>query len=169
MRDVETHRFAHLEDNQMNIARALMDNQDLLKWMIYLEYDYPLEQKDVPKRGLIGEYIRFEKFYEDALYDKKAMIFISPYRANYSIKRSVVRDLYEVNIVVPNELSYNYDTLTSRSSKIAEEVVKTLDQQDIAGIGRMWLQEFYYVRATKNHNGWNLIFNISSSGYRSNS
>lgn len=165
MRDMTTLRFKQLSDNIINIAEALIDNEGLVRLLMNIEQDNPYGCK-ADRRKIFGEYIRFEKYEEDSVNDKKAMIFISPRRGYYRQKASLTAEMFEVNILVPNEFAFDYTNMVSRSAELASLVVNQLDQQPVAGVGRMWLEEFDYIRATRNHNGWTLIFRVTSASYR---
>ena len=129
-------KFKHISDNTNKLVSALLDNQDFLKWIVYLEDD-PLSMPHVPPQHILGNKLILTEFNEKILKEREIKVFLTPFRGVPHRGKVLADDVYEMNITMPNEYSYIYPYRLDRRGEIARQVTISLDQQRVAGIGEV--------------------------------
>lgn len=131
-------RYENISNNLNDIVDVLVGNDELLMWTINL-VDDPLSDKNPPikKRDVLGNAIVLTRVNETILNKTMGKIFIVPRGGSEPKGRQgILADtVFEVNIALPNHLSYNYARRTDRFSEIASQIAKSLDGKKITGIG----------------------------------
>ena len=131
-------RYENISKNMNEIVDELLKNKSLLRWITYLDDDPLSEEKpDVKLSRVLGKKIVLTKVNESILTEAEGIVFITPKGgAEKRNQKGVLADtIFEVNIAMPNHLSYSYPLRTDRFSTIASEIAKTLDGKNITGVG----------------------------------
>lgn len=133
-------KFKHISDNTNKLVSALLDNQDFLKWITYLEDD-PISEPDIENvyalGNILGNRLILTEFNEKILDKRKIVVFLTPFKGTPHRGKVLADDVYEMNIVMPNEYSYIYPYRLDRRGEIARQVAISLDQKRVAGIGEV--------------------------------
>jgi hypothetical protein len=138
-------KFKHIGINTVKIVMALVKNQNILRYIKYLDND-PLNtsKPNVSSSGIIDNStgngnIFLTKFDESILTEDKIFIFFNPYKPKgsfgYDSRNTLGKDLYSLDILIQPRYWVLQGRGELRAFLIAYEICQSIDQQSIAGIG----------------------------------
>lgn len=134
-------KFKHIGSNGMKIIFELLNNQNFLRYIKYLEVDDPLDKNlpDIPSNGIINDgankgCIFPMPFNDSFLTDTSAILFFNPYEFD-NLRHTVSTDVYSMDIIIPNRYWYIYTLGAWRPYLIIYEIVQSLDRKKVAGLG----------------------------------
>lgn len=135
-------KFKHISENTRKLVDALLDNQEFLKWITYLD-DNPSSMPKVNPKYVLGDRIILTRFNEDILKERVIKIFLSPFKGISHRDQILADDVYTMDIAMPNDFSYIYKYMIDRFAEIARQVAISLDQQRVTGIGEVKVDSSY--------------------------
>lgn len=131
-------RYGNVSENINDLVDELIQNENLLRWLTYLD-DNPLStnKPNVKRKGVIGDKIILTRINENILTKTEAKLFIYPRGGveKRNMKNVMAETIFEANILLPNELGYIYPMRVDRFAAIASEIAKSLDGKNITGVG----------------------------------
>jgi len=129
-------KFKYIEENLTNILYTMVTNQNLLRYISYLDDD-PLDpSKPDITSNLIGTQIMLIPFDLNVLTKQEINLFINPVQGDLSVKRPIGTHTFIIDIVVPNKFWLLKGKI--RAFRIADEIASNIDGLNIAGIG--WVE-----------------------------
>ena len=159
-------KFKFIEENLSKMLILLVNNQDFKRYIVYLD-KYPLDPTlpDV-NDNLIGKYIFLQPFSEDILEESRVMLFINPYEGDLK-DIHIGYDTYVIDIIVPIRYWLIAGKGEIRPFRIAREIANTLDNQYIAGIGRINIVKYRLFKVNELYAGlalWVNVVNATAKG-----
>lgn len=144
---------------------AMVSNQDLLRYIYYLD-DNPLSSSNSDITStLIGTHIILTLFNTDVLDSqniKQVYVFFNPYNGNL-VPSPVYSDVYTMEIVIPSQ--YWLMDGKIRWARIANEIGKSIDGLYIAGIGKVNITNYRTFRVNNMYMGVQLQIGVGSVGH----
>ena len=168
-------KFAFIEQNMKKMLAPLKQNQNLLRFIQYLS-DFPLDlevfdetsgdaipQPDIVSTDLISDKIIIPTLFNtNIVIDSKVYLYFSPLRGNIQDTRTpIFESRYIFDIICPFASYVINGTQEFRPFRIANEICKSLDCQDVAGIGQVYLYDYSLATVNANYLGMRLFFKIN--------
>lgn len=156
-------KFKHIEDNLIKLSKLLVENQNIKRYIYYLDND-PLNpsKPDITEDLVESKHILCTLFDKTVLTEPKVRIFLNPLQGvlnNPSL--SVI--VFTLEIVIP---SPNWDIEgigKLRAFRIADEFAQDIDGQKVAGIGEVNITDFKTYKINESYFGMVLYIEINSS------
>lgn len=153
-------KFKHIENNLLKLLTLIINNQNILKYIYYLDDD-PLSKPDVTE-NLIGKNVILTLFDENVLSEQAIKIFINPYKGD--LRTQPLSNLsFVIDIVIPNSKWILHGLGQLRAYRIADEIAQLIDQKNVAGIGECEITQFKAFRINEEYSGLSLEIKINSS------
>jgi len=133
-------KFKHMSKNTIKLVFTLLGNQNLLRYIHYLGDYNPLDgnlPNASPGEVKVNNFI-LTTFNEKILEETKISIFLNPHRINFN-RSATAKLVFELVIVVPYKYWIIKDIGELRACSIAYEIAQTIDQQNIVGIGDVFI------------------------------
>lgn len=129
-------RYKSISDDTNILVDALLNNQDFLKWIAYLEPN-PSSMPYVPPKHILKNRLVLTKFNESILIENEVKVFLYYLKSIPNRNSLLIDNIYEVHIVLPNDYSFIYEYRLNRLTEIARRIAISLDQQRLTGIGEV--------------------------------
>ncbi len=151
-------KLKHISENTSKLVTAILLNQDLLKYIYYLDNAvHPLDKSnaDVSWLKVRDSNFIFAHFNEEILTDKKILVFFNPMTSDFR-NPTLSKDIYSLSVAIPHRywVIGNNSGFELRGWSIMREIAKTIDQKNIAGIGDVLMTN---VQAGKLNNSFSII------------
>ena len=154
-------KFKHIENNLLKLLALILNNQNILKYIYYLDDD-PLNQPNVSVNLLETNNIILTLFDENILSEQKIKVFLNPLQGNFD--NMPLSDLvYILDIVVPNSKWILHGLGQLRAYRISDEFSQMVDGQMVAGIGETEIIKFKTFKVNDNYSGLSLLISVKSS------
>jgi hypothetical protein len=141
-------KFELLSDNLVNILRNIVDNQNIAKYLTYLQ-DNPLSQPDVPNpRSLMsGDTKKVFPFPFNINGQTQQDIQIHVFYPRSKISNRIVQNTTIIFDVVchKNLWLFNDGNPSIRPYKLATEILNTFDEKSIGTIGKLVFSGFDHI------------------------
>jgi len=136
-------KFKHMSKNTIKLLFTLLSNQSLLRYVHYLGDYNPLDSNlsDVDASEVKSNNFVLTKFNEKILNETKISIFFNPHRGHFN-KSTTAKHIYELVVVIPYKYWVIEDISELRAFSIADEIAKTIDQENIVGIGDVSIVDY---------------------------
>lgn len=133
-------KFRDTSQNKMNLLMAMLQNNDLRKWVYYLT-DNPSEEPDIPVQKVINEHFNLNKFSDDIQQMSKVILFIDPVEGIFRHNKPSAEE-WAISIALPNEFWFIKETGKERVFEIAHRIALCIDDQRLAGIGKALITSY---------------------------
>jgi len=154
-------KFKHIENNLLKLLALILTNQNMLKYIYYLDDD-PLGQPNVSVNLLETNNIILTLFDEKILTEQQIKVFLNPLQGN--LEYLPLSDLtYTLDIVIPNNKWILHGLGQLRAYRISDEFAQMVDGQMVAGIGETEITKFRTYKVGDNYSGLSLWIKINSS------
>jgi len=172
---MESLKFSFVEQNMKNLLLPLRQNQNFLRFSQYLS-DNPLDlevfdktsgdiipQPDIVSTDLIADKIIIPTLFNTIIAtDSKVYLYFSPLRGSIQDTRTpIFESRYIFNIICPFASYVINGTQEFRPFRIANEICKSLDCQDVAGIGQVYLYDYFLEPISSNYLSMKMFFKIN--------
>lgn len=163
---MESQKFKHIEDNLTNILLTMINNQNLKRYIKYLN-DNPLEkslsQPDITD-NLIGTNILLTPLNTEVVTVENVYIFINPFSGDLT-RYPVSDDIYSIDIMIPNDKWLISGKI--RPIRIAHEISKNIDGLNIAGIGKVEITHYKTSVINRIFSCFSIFINVGSTSIKS--
>ena len=154
-------KFKHIENNLLKLLGLILNNQNMLKYIYYLDNN-PLSNEDVSVNLLESGNIILTLFDEEILSEQQVKVFLNPLQGE--LNKLPLSDLiFILDIVVPNSKWLLSGIGQLRSYRIADEFAQMVDGQSVAGIGEVEISRFRAFKVSDKYSGLSLSIKINSS------
>ena len=154
-------KFKHIENNLLKLLALILTNQNMLKYIYYLDDD-PLGQPNVSVNLLDTNNIILTLFDEKILTEQQIKVFLNPLQGN--LEYLPLSDLtYTLDIVIPNNKWILHGLGQLRAYRISDEFAQMVDGQMVAGIGETEITRFRTYKVGDGYSGLSLWIKINSS------
>lgn len=152
--------------NTTKIVMSMLGNQNLLRYLSYLE-DNPLDKSlpNISPMVVKQNNVVLTQFNQDILMDTKILMFINPFKGRFTFK-TLANDVYAIEIIIPYKYWLIEDTGELRAFSIAYEIAKTIDQQNIAGIGDVNIIEWNSYKINEIFSGLTLFIEVTNAAIK---
>lgn len=158
-----SYKFRNIEEYLLTIYELIINNQNLLKYMYYLDND-PLSHANISQSVInnnIKDHILLTLFDINILTDEKVQLFLNPYKGNLRDRPSSDL-LYRLDIVVPTDKWRLKGLGQLRAYRIADEFSQMVDGQAIAGVGNVVIFDFDAFKLSDKFSCLSLKFEVKS-------
>lgn len=128
-------KFKHTSGNKMKLLFAILENDELRKWLYYIKED-PSSEKDVSVDAILERNITLSKFSEEIITESKVILLIDPIEGSFDFN-AMSTENWAITIIIPNEFWFMKQLGKERSFEIASLIAQTIDDQRLAGIGKV--------------------------------
>lgn len=140
----------------------IMQNQNILKYIYYLESSNPLTEPDIQENLIESGIIVPAPFDSDILNENESRVFINPFEGNLrGISLSSISFLIEICIPIKHWTVPGQGKI--RVFRIADEFSRKADQQRIAGVTETEVERFRIFKVADRYAGLTLWVNVNSS------
>ena len=154
-------KFKHIENNLLKLLALILTNQNMLKYIYYLDDD-PLGQPNVSVNLLDTNNIILTLFDEKILTEQQIKVFLNPLQGN--LEYLPLSDLtYTLDIVIPNNKWILHGLGQLRAYRISDEFAQMVDGQMVAGIGETEITRFKTYKVGDSYSGLSLWIRVNSS------
>lgn len=158
---MESQKFKHIENNLINIAYLIAENKNIKRLVKYLDNNpLDLSKPDV-EDDLIYTNIFLTPFSDDLTTKGKVFVFINPLKGNFK-PQPIGEELYVIDIIVPLENWVIRGEGQLRAFRIAHEISKMIDAQEVAGLGEVEISEFKVYKLNEHFAGLSLFVEVNS-------
>ena len=133
-------KFKNTSHNKMKLLMAILENGELRKWLYYLTDD-PSAEKDVEVDDVLNRNIIVTKFNENIIKESTALLLIDPTEGGFNFNMPSV-ETWAITIIIPNEFWFMQQYGSERIFEIAHLVAQTIDDQRLAGIGKVLITSY---------------------------
>ncbi len=162
-------KFKYISENILKIILALLPNQNLLRYIHYLDEEnkHPLDPTlpNVSAGIIKNNNFIFTHFNEEILTEAKVLIFFNSRHGRFSHKNALSEDIFQMDIIVPYDfwMIETDGTLELRAYSIAYEIAKVLEEKsDIAGIGKLSIIDYDSAKVSDRHSRLTLFMKASN-------
>jgi hypothetical protein len=127
-------KFKFMSENTLKILNTILANQNYLKYVKYLT-DYPLQGADISPADVFKNNVSLSHFREDIVTETQITVFFCPYITRFK-GTTLSDDDFLLVTVIPNEYWTIQNNTRIRAMEMAREVIESIDQQYVAGIGK---------------------------------
>jgi len=156
-------KFKHMSKNTIKLVFTLLGNQNLLRYIHYLGDYNPLDGNlpnaspgEVKTRNFV-----LTTFNEKILEETKVSIFLYPHVSNFA-RRSTAKDIYELVIAIPYKYWVIEDVGELRAFEIANEIAKSIDFENIVGIGNVYITRAETFKVNNEFSGLVMHFEVTN-------
>jgi len=154
-------KFKHIENNLLKLLALILTNQNMLKYIYYLDDD-PLSQPNVSVNLLDTNNIILTLFDEKILIEQQIKVFLNPLQGN--LEYLPLSDLtYTLDIIIPNSKWILHGLGQLRAYRISDEFAQMVDGQMVAGIGETEITRFKTYKVGDSYSGLSLWIRVNSS------
>jgi hypothetical protein len=155
-------KFKHIENNLLKLLALILNNQNILKYIYYVDSDDPLSQPEVTVNLLETNNIILTLFDEEILQENQVKVFLNPYQGNLKIQP--LSDLtFVLDIIIPNSKWLLHGLGQLRPYRIADEFAQMVDGKMVAGIGDVEITKFTAYKVGTQYSGLSLQIKVNSS------
>jgi hypothetical protein len=157
-----TNKFKFMGQNLDKMMYMLVTNQNILRYMKYLDNN-PLDvgKTDVAEEELKGQFIT-DIFDPEILEVTKNKMFFHPMEGALETQ-PIGYDIYMLDIIIPSRYWKLEGQGEFRAFKIAEEIAKKIDGQQVAGIGLIDIIKWKTYRIESSYKGLTLWIKVNST------
>lgn len=154
-----SYKFRNLEKNLIKLILPIANNENIKRYLCYLDED-PLDKNkpDITK-NIINEYIYLMPFNEKTLNDSKVMIFYYPEYGDLRRKPTGTHR-FLMDIICPYSAWIFQGKM--RPIEIANEVSKLIDGKNIAGVGEVNITNYKSGKLDETYGFFTLFIEIES-------
>lgn len=172
-------KFSNVETDMLSILTPLKNNQTFLRMIKYLS-NYPLEQQtyDTVKNVVVsqpdlpvpydltgdstgGRLILLTLFNQNIVTEAKVYIFFSHLDFSSNESQSIIANHdYVMDILIPYQNVQMDDKL--RNIRIVDEIMKSVDNQYIAGFNQVFIKKGKDYILNANYQGVTLYFSVQN-------
>lgn len=144
-------KFKFIEQNLMNILMLVVTNQNILRYIKYLNDD-PLDDYLPDVEGtLINEHIILSPFDKEVASVSEVKLFFYPFKSHLKSK-PLGKHVYMFDIICPIRYFILQGRGEFRTIRIADEIARMIDGQTITGIGEITIPDAYLSRLSNDSN-----------------
>lgn len=142
-------KYKFISENSQKLLDPLLKNKNLLKLLKYTSND-PLSEGDVDIETVIDDgtnnpesIIYLDIFNPKIAIAEKISVYFSPYKSakKYSHENIALgKFLFTLDVAIPHEYFVLRGQGKFRAWEIAYEIAKSIDQQEVAGIGKVLIE-----------------------------
>lgn len=159
-------KFKYTSENKMNLLFAILENDELRKWLYYLT-DNPSTEPDVSVDAILSRNINTAKFSEEILTESKVILLIDPVDGGFNENRMSVEN-WAVTIILPNEFWFMPQYGKERTFEIAHLIAQTIDDQRLTGIGRVLITSYRTYNINQRWTALTLFTEVVNHNYPNN-
>jgi hypothetical protein len=142
-----------------------MGNQNVLKYIYYVDSDDPLSQTDVTQDLIQTGNIILTPYNPTLLSQEKICLFINPYEGN--LKHQPLSDItFLIDVIIPINKWLLAGLGEIRAFRIADEIAQLIDQKSVAGIGQVEIEKFRMFKLDDTYGGLTLWVKVNSSSMK---
>lgn len=158
-------KFKHIENNYSTLLGLILENQNVLKYLYYLNND-PLSQPDVEVNLIETGNIVLTMFDGEITTEEKIKMFFYPATGNLN-SYPISNIVFEVDLVMPISKWLLYGQGLIRPFRIMDEISQVIDQQKVAGISEAKITNFRCSRVERTDYGClSALIEIKSSAMK---
>jgi len=157
-------KFKHIENNLIKLLMLFIGNQNICKYIYYLNDD-PLNNADVSIDLINNGNIIVAPYNEKIIMEEKVIVFLNPLLGsldNYPLSTIT----YEMDIVTPIDKWILSGLGQFRTFRIADEFSQLIDQQKVAGIKDVTITKFKIFKVNDSFSGLSLLIDVNSSSMK---
>lgn len=133
-------KFKYTSENKMNLLFAILENDELRKWLYNLTQD-PSAEPDVSVDDVLSKNICTAKFSEEILTESKTYLLIDPVDGGFRPGMMSVEN-WAITLALPNEFWFMPQHGKERAFEIAHLIAQTIDDQRLTGIGKVLITSY---------------------------
>jgi len=132
-----------MSKNTVKLIFTLLGNQNLLRYIHYLGDYNPLDGNlpNVNPGEVKANNFVLTTFNEKILEETKVSIFLNPHRGHFN-RSTTAKHIYELVVTIPYKYWIIEDISELRAFSIADEIAKSIDQENIVGIGDVFIVDY---------------------------
>lgn len=158
-------KFKHIENNLIKLLTLIVSNQNILKYIYYIDSDDPLSQPDVTEDLIENGNIILTPFNPEVLSQEKICMFFNPYEGN--LKNQPLSDIvFLIDLIIPTNKWLLSGLGQIRAFRIADEIAQDIDQKNVAGIGQTEIERFRMFKLNDVYSGLTLWIKVNSSSMK---
>jgi hypothetical protein len=156
-------KFKHMSKNTIKLIFTLLGNQNLIRYIHYLGGYNPLDSNlpDVSPGEVKTRNFVLTTFNEKILEETKVSIFLYPHVSNFS-RKSTAKDIYELVIAIPYKYWVIEGVSELRAFEIANEIAKSIDFENIVGIGNIYITRAETFKVNDEFSGLVMNFEVTN-------
>lgn len=159
---MESTKFLKIENNLLNLLEVILNSQNILKYIYYIDSNDPLSESDISIDLIENGNIILTLYNEDILSDKNVCLFLNPIRGDLS-KQPLSNLDYSLDIIMNTSLWIISGKGELRAYRIADEFAKLVDGKNITGIGDVIITRFESYKLGKDFSGLSLLIKINNT------
>ena len=133
-------KFKYTSENKMKLLFAILENTELRKWIYHLT-NSPWEEPKVSIDDILKRNICTSKFSEEILTESKVLLLLDPVDGGFNPNLMSVEN-WAITIALPNEFWFMEQHGMERTFEIAHLIAETIDDQRLAGIGKVLITSY---------------------------
>lgn len=158
-------KFKHIENNLMKLLALIVGNQNILKYIYYIDSNNPISQPDVTQDLIENGNIILTPFNSEVLSKEKICMFINVHEGN--LKYQPLSDIVIlIDVIIPIKKWLLNGLGQIRVFRIADEIAQLIDQKNVAGIGQVEINNFRTYKVDNTYGGLTLWIKINSSSMK---
>lgn len=162
---MESTKFTKIETNLLKLLEVILNSQNILKYIYYIDSNDPLSESDVSIDLIENGNIILTLYNESIITSKGVYLFLNPLRGDLS--KQPLSDLsYSLDVIMDTTLWIIQGKGELRAYRIADEFAKLVDGKNITGIGDVVITKFDSFKLGNDFSGLSLLIKINNTTLR---
>lgn len=158
-------KFKNIENNLLKLLDIILNNQNILKYIYYINSNNPLSESDVTVNLLETGNIILTPFDPTILTEESIRLFINPLEGSFNAS-SLSNLTFLIDIILPVGKWIIDGMGQIRCFRLADELSKEIDQQRIMGISECEITKFKIYKVDDTYAGLSLLIKVNSSSMK---
>jgi hypothetical protein len=158
-------KFANIENNLLKLLAIILNNQNILKYIYYIDSDNPLAESDVTIDLIQNGNIILSPFDPTILTEETMKVFINPLEGNFNAL-ALSNLTFLIDIVLPVRKWLIPGMGKIRVFRISDELSQEIDHQKIMGMSECEVQKFRIYKVNDSYAGMSLWIKVNSSSMK---
>ena len=158
-------KFKNIENNLLKLLDLILNNQNILKYLYYINSNNPLAESTVSTNLLESGNIILTPFDPTVLTEEAMRMFINPLEGSFN--SSSLSDLvFLIDVIVPINKWLISGMGQIRVFRIFDELSQDIDQQRVMGITQSEITKFRIYKVDDKYAGMSVWVKVNSSSMK---
>lgn len=155
-------KFANIENNLLKLLDLILNNQNILKYIYYIDSNNPLSESNVSTNLLESGNIILTPFDPTVLTEESIRMFINPLEGSFN-NSSLSNLTFLVDVIIPINKWLISGMGQIRTFRIFDELSQDIDQQRVMGITQTEIIKFRIYKVDDKYSGMSVWIKVNSS------